>query len=267
VEQSTLALFDVKTCGKCGRSKPRDLFPRQGRTCRACHRIYSAQHYRQNREKRIAYAVEYAKRKPSDLEKRRVNERRRYAARKRDWGACSVPECGHPVKNKTLQVCSPHYTRYRLTGVVGGPVRERRMARATTGCSVDGCDGAYEARGLCRPHYLSQHWSEGLRAASRRRRARKLQLPSEPYTLADIIARDGIECVLCGEELDLAAVFPDRRTATIEHLECLSWPDSSGDVLANVAASHLSCNNRRCNKPHPAAARKRAELAVQVTHA
>lgn len=60
--------------------------------------------------------------------------------------------------------------------------------------------------------------------------------------------------------MDLTAVWPDPKVPTVEHLECLSWPDSAGDVLLNVSAAHYDCNNRRRDQPHPAAERKRAEL-------
>lgn len=105
------------------------------------------------------------------------------------------------------------------------------------------------------------------RRSQSRRRARLRDLPVEPYTLDEVVARDGTKCLLCGEELDFFAAHPDLLAPTIEHLECISWPDSAGDVLANVALSHFTCNCQRGDRPHPAAARKRAELltAEQLT--
>ena len=101
---------------------------------------------------------------------------------------------------------------------------------------------------------------EKARRSNSRRRARLAGLPFEDYTLEQILERDGIDCVLCGEELDLDAVTPAPRAPTVEHLECVSWPGSAGDVFSNVAAAHSTCNCKRHNRPHPAAARKRAEL-------
>lgn len=99
----------------------------------------------------------------------------------------------------------------------------------------------------------------GRRAASRRRAVER-GLPSEPYTLAELIERDGPFCVLCGDELDASVAYPDPWSPTVEHLECLSWPDSPGDVLTNVAVAHFTCNTSRRTNIHPAATRKRAEL-------
>lgn len=102
---------------------------------------------------------------------------------------------------------------------------------------------------------------EAGRRAISRRRARLRNLPTEPYTVEMIIERDGTRCVLCGDELDFTVSYPEELAPTREHLECLSWPDTTaGDVLSNVALSHWGCNNRRRDRPHPAAARKRAEL-------
>lgn len=98
------------------------------------------------------------------------------------------------------------------------------------------------------------------RRASSRWRAKTRGLPSAPYTEAQLLARDGTDCVLCGEALDLDAAWPHLRSPTVEHLECLSWPNSAGTVLSNLSMSHWDCNNKRKNRPHPAAARKRAEL-------
>ena len=98
------------------------------------------------------------------------------------------------------------------------------------------------------------------RAAAARRRARQLSLPVEPYTVTELLERDGTDCVLCGEPLDLSAEYPHPLAATIEHLECISWPGSAGDVPSNCAVAHFRCNSKRSDRPHAAAARKRAQL-------
>jgi hypothetical protein len=104
------------------------------------------------------------------------------------------------------------------------------------------------------------------RRGSSRRRARVRELPVEPYTVEDLIARDGTDCVLCGYGLNFAVQHPHPMSVTVEHLECISWPDSAGDTLSNTGLAHFSCNIRRGDRPHPAAARKRAELlAAEAT--
>lgn len=102
------------------------------------------------------------------------------------------------------------------------------------------------------------------RATSRRRRARLRALPTEPYTVEDLLERDGTVCVLCEEELDFSARWPEPRAVTVEHLECLAWPDSPGDTLANTALACFECNIRRGDRPHPRAAAKRAALLAEA---
>lgn len=294
MSESTPALFDVKTCSECGKRKPADAFRSHKTKCLPCvrsykrqryqadpavrelarksrerhreyNRQYSLEHYQRNREQRLAQAAEYVRANPRDVEKRRQAARLRDAKIRASEKTCSIDACGRALRNLTMRLCSPHYKRYLATGELGGEVRTRRMKAnlPDATCSLAECDEPFHANDLCKRHYRAERHrlnpEEG-RNSVRRRRARKLELPAGPYTLADILARDGTLCVLCGEELDLEAKFPHLRSTTVEHLECLSWPDSAGDVLSNVAAAHLTCNNARRTRPHPAAARKRAEL-------
>lgn len=108
---------------------------------------------------------------------------------------------------------------------------------------------------------------EKMRRAAAQRRARLNNLPVEPYTMAQLIERDGPWCVLCAEVIDFSVDHPSPLSPTVEHLECLSWPGSAGgDAKDNCALSHFSCNSKRGDRPHPGAARKRAELlAAQLT--
>jgi hypothetical protein len=262
VAESTPALFEVKTCRECGKTKPSDAFPPRGRKCRACHRVYAANYYRLNRGQWVGYAELQVERGSIDPDKRRQAERRRVAELRRSAETCSADGCARPLRSKSLKLCATHYRRH-YRGTPGGAVRKRQAIPAGATCSLAGCAEPHEAHGLCKRHARAERHrlnpDEG-RAAARRRRARKLKLPAEAYTLADLLARDGSACVLCGEQMDLTVRWPDRRSPSVEHLECLSWPDSPGDMLSNVAVSHLGCNNGRCNKPHPAAARKRVEL-------
>lgn len=228
-----------KRCSKCKQVKPRDQFShrgdsREGRyrsACKACeaergrkryqdpetrakHKIlrdrwraenpgYFAENYQQNREKRIADAVEYAKLNPVDPEHRRQVHRAWYAANR---------ETRQAVKRAWQENNAERVREYR-------------------------------------------------RRSASRRRARLRSLPAEVYTMDQILERDGSDCVLCSGELDLDAVYPEPLAPSVEHLECISWPDvTAGDVLSNVGVSHWQCNNERRARPHPEAARKRAEL-------
>lgn len=228
---------------------------------------YQREYYLKNRQRLISAAVEYAKINPPDPAHRRAYGRERYARRKETGEKCSIVGCERVRKNKTNVLCDAHDKRRRESGRIGGDLRERLFVPPGTTCASRGCNEPHYAKRLCRPHYWALHHQENpelANLAAQRRRAMLQQLPAERYQLADIIERDGAACVLCGDEIDFALRWPNSGSMTVEHLECISWPGSAGDVLDNVSIAHLSCNIGRGNRPHPAAARKRAELLAET---
>lgn len=164
-------------------------------------------------------------------------------------------------KNREVRIANA-----RTYAELNPPDPERRRANGRARYAADR-DRARTVKRAWRDANPEVFREKNRRGASQRRALRRA-LPVERYDLAEIIERDGTRCVLCDEELDANATWPDLRATTIEHLECLAWPGSPGDVLSNVAAAHFSCNNRRRTNPHPAAAAKRAALVVlyAVTH-
>jgi len=84
-----------------------------------------------------------------------------------------------------------------------------------------------------------------LRRQSMRHRelAARYGVPSEPYRTVDVFERDGWICGICGLPVDKQLVFPDPKSAALDH----KIPVSRGgpNLLSNVQCSHLSCN---CSK-------------------
>lgn len=62
-----------------------------------------------------------------------------------------------------------------------------------------------------------------------------------------VIATYGTRCCLCHQPVDLRRRFPDRWSASVEHLV----PRSKGgsDDLENLRLAHLGCNSSRGNRP------------------
>jgi hypothetical protein len=79
-----------------------------------------------------------------------------------------------------------------------------------------------------------------------KRRANKAAVPTEPYTRQDIIDRDGLDCGLCGEPVDLKLKHPDPASPSIDHVLPISL--DGPDILANVQLAHLRCNIRKSNR-------------------
>jgi 5-methylcytosine-specific restriction endonuclease McrA len=84
-----------------------------------------------------------------------------------------------------------------------------------------------------------------------RRRARKLAVKSEKYTLEQILTKWGTDCHLCRKPIDLTA---QRRVGRdgwenglhIDHLISLS--NGGSDTLENVRPAHGYCNIKKNNK-------------------
>lgn len=79
--------------------------------------------------------------------------------------------------------------------------------------------------------------------ARRRRRARLARAQSEPYSLAEIASRDRYRCGLCRRKVSMGLGYPDRRSASVDHLVPLS--EGGNDTRANVQLAHLGCNLRK----------------------
>ena len=79
--------------------------------------------------------------------------------------------------------------------------------------------------------------------ARRMRRARLAGVQRESYTTAEVAARDDHLCGLCGGRVDMALRFPNRMSASVDHILPLSL--GGNDMLANVQLAHLGCNLRK----------------------
>lgn len=69
--------------------------------------------------------------------------------------------------------------------------------------------------------------------------------PRRSYRLAvHILAHyQGTDCGICGEAIDMSLRFPDKRSASIDHIQPLAL-GGTDDVL-NLQLAHYDCNCRR----------------------
>ena len=82
------------------------------------------------------------------------------------------------------------------------------------------------------------------RQDKRRRRAAKLGVPSERYTLDQIAVRDAYRCGLCRRKVRMTLAVPHPLSPTIDHVVPLA--DSGEDTRANVQLAHFQCNSVKC---------------------
>lgn len=109
------------------------------------------------------------------------------------------------------------------------------------------CGNRYKPMSLAGPRFTPEEARERIRESwrqkNRRRRAAKRGALSEPYTLAEIAARDKLRCKLCGKRVAMRQTAPHPKSPTIDHI--LPLFDGGDDTRANVQLAHFLCNSAK----------------------
>ena len=155
-----------------------------------------------------------------------------------------------PVTERACAVCAGVFTAKRSDAKFCSD----RCAETVRGCcsSVD-CDRGVRARGMCSMHWRRWNraqgneiapWDDRRRDNYHRRRARAKGAPyGAAAFLSDVIARDGLDCSLCGEPVDMALEWPDPFSKSLDHTVPLS--KGGAHDLSNCRLAHLGCNVRK----------------------
>lgn len=85
-----------------------------------------------------------------------------------------------------------------------------------------------------------------LEKSTRKRRALKAGVLSEPYTRDEIAERDNYICWLCDKPVDMSLEWPDPESPSVDHVVPLSLGGS--DLKSNVKLAHLGENVTRGNR-------------------
>jgi 5-methylcytosine-specific restriction endonuclease McrA len=142
----------------------------------------------------------------------------------------------------------------------GNARRIKPQKKICIGCGVEfsmgGKDDANNGRRPSSKYCTHACYAEALRIytdaqeASRvyeaRRRALKLGVERDEYTLTEIAARDQKICGLCGKPVNMLLSGMDMDGPTIDHVVPLS--KGGNDTRSNVQLAHRSCNLRKNNK-------------------
>ncbi len=179
---------------------------------------------------------------------------------------CDVDGCDSPVRKRLW--CSSHYSQWHREGVVRPFTYKWSDEYRCTVCGKDVEPGS-GFRKYCsisctalsdRPKVFncgrcgttvsliekSTKAGQFKRADSKlcdrcARRPRRYKI-----TVDHLAARDGTDCALCGEAVDMSAGPTDPARPSVDH----KWPRSRGgtDDPENLQLAHLDCNQRKSDK-------------------
>lgn len=183
---------------------------------------------------------------------------------------CSVEDCETP--RRKLEWCANHYSKWRTHGdpniskfTVPPPAAACVLCGATplmhgsrSYCSTACRQAEYRSRanrwqqenrkcaGCSRPLEVSR--INGRQTASSLRRFCDdcRSRPRRSYRLAvHILAYfQGTKCAVCREEIDMTVRFPDRNSASVDHIVPLARGGAEEDV-ANLQLAHFGCNSSK----------------------
>lgn len=93
------------------------------------------------------------------------------------------------------------------------------------------------------PHWRVRYPERASLLDARRRMRIELADQAEPIVPADVHARDGWTCRLCGGPIDPEVAWPDPMSASVDHIVPLAA--GGAHTMANVQSAHLGCNSRK----------------------
>lgn len=157
---------------------------------------------------------------------------------------CKEDACVNPV---------PRHSRYCPPCAESRRKAQRAATRDSSTlvcCEID-CDRPVRARSVCNMHYkrllraegrlVSPAWDDRRRNNYHARRARLAGgRNGDAVMLAELLARDGYKCGICGDSVDADAAYPDPLSKSIDHIVPLSRGGAHSPE--NCQLAHLRCN-------------------------
>jgi len=119
------------------------------------------------------------------------------------------------------------------------------------GCDVTGCNEPHIAKGMCRNHYRQARYAggdpryQGGGENNARGRARRNGVAYEPINRIEVFDRDGWICGICREPVDRDLTYPDRMSASLDHVVPITR--GGPHLYSNVQCAHFTCNSSKAD--------------------
>ena len=187
---------------------------------------------------------------------------------------CRVSWCDRDVKTRGL--CPSHYARLMRGQDLNPPFRDRSRRKECVSCgAMDWPDSPdWRLRGYCSPACVQLYHRNGrtpprskicIRCGTtidlfargksgRKRRAdvrlcevcKKAKYLRHGMSVNELAARDGTDCGICGEPVDMGARYPNPSGPSVDHV--LPVARGGSDDPANLQLSHLRCNHVKSSR-------------------
>jgi hypothetical protein len=188
--------------------------------------------------------------------------------RTRQSGPCSVDGCDNPARKRGW--CAAHYSQQYRTGSPPVPfgykwATEKRCvvcgATDWPGRGRKVCSGAcrqiYQRHGTERPRSIDcvlcgvevDLTERGKAGRIKRtdtllcRTCRRRHYLRHGKSASVLAARDGTDCQLCSDPVDMALAHPHPLSASVDHI--VPRAHGGSDDLDNLQLSHLTCNQKK----------------------
>jgi hypothetical protein len=193
--------------------------PTRYRTCEVCEAPYHATYADQRTCGRVCGGVIYQRR-----------------AERQTWPSCKVyaghcRQCGEAFTSRTSlrTTCSRRCSDRLYNSTARPPI-----------CRCADCGESIPADRRKCDACLARSRTDARRRDKHRRRALKLGVASERYTLTEIAKRDRFRCGICRERVDMALKGPHVMCPSVDHVLPLAC--GGDDTRANVQLAHWLCN-------------------------
>lgn len=159
-----------------------------------------------------------------------------------------------PLHSLTCSTCGETFLARNATALYCSQLCRGRALTAAR--KADGRAKAYREQNADRIHAYNVEYAPkwrvsdtgrwAIKAGGCRRRARMNDVELEEFTHVEIFERDRWICGLCESAIDPELRWPDRMSASLDHVIPISL--GGGHLRSNVQPAHLVCNIRKGNR-------------------